>query len=551
MLNKYPKTLQELIKLSVKKYSHCPSYSFVEGEPISYAEFGKRIFSTSQSLYNMGIRNGDKVAILSQNMPNWGVAYFAITTIGAVVVPLLPDFSETEIENILNHSESKAIFVSKHLQNKISNTTAVLLKTKIDIENLESLPTSKNEEEKENDIVKYEVKPEDLAAIIYTSGTTGRSKGVMLTHKNLCVQLEQTSSCQEVTENDVYLSILPLSHTYENSCGLILGTYSGASTYYLEKPATASILLPALQKIRPTLFLTVPLIIEKIFRNKVMPTIRKNKFANLLYKIPLGRKIIYRNACASLYEVFGGRLRFLGIGGAKLDPIVEKFLYEGKKIPYAIGYGLTECAPLVTNAVGNKVKTESAGFTVKNLELKINNPSSTTGEGEVWIRGENVMKGYYKNEKETHAVLTPDGWFKSGDLGFVDATGRLFLRGRLKNMILSASGENIYPEEIEFVINNFKDVVESMVVECKGKLLAMVRFNYEELEKECLRLKEDFARYKEQLANELLNYVNMRVSRFSRLAAVVPFTDEFDKTASHKIKRYTYTDKVLSKYLKN
>lgn len=435
----FPKTLQQLILNSVERYKDRPAFAFVDCKPSTYEEFGNAIEKVRQLLFTAGISGNDKVAILSHNMPNWAVAYFAITTMGAIAVPLLPDFSPAEIATVLAHSEAKGIFVSERLNNKIANTS---VDVKICMETLQIHSAENKGIQRYNN---YEVNPDDIAVIIYTSGTTGRPKGVMLTHKNLCCQIEQTYNCQQVNQNDVFLSVLPLSHTYENSCGLILGILGGALTYYIDKPATASVLLPALQKIKPTLMLVVPLIIEKIFRERVVKKIRQNKFLLFASKISPVRKIIYRQACKKLYKAFGGRLLFFGIGGAKLDPVVEQFLFEGKKIPYAIGYGLTECSPLVTAAVVNKVKVTSAGYAVKNLELEIHNPNPDTGIGEIWMRGDNIMKGYYKDKELTDEVLTADGWFQSGDLGFLDPTGRLYVRGRLKNMILSSSGENVYP----------------------------------------------------------------------------------------------------------
>jgi long-chain acyl-CoA synthetase len=541
----FPKTIQQLIPQSVELYGDKPAFAFVDGEPFTYNEFGKSIEKVKKLLVDIGISNNDKVAILAQNMPNWAVVYFAITTMGAIAVPLLPDFSPTEIGTVLAHSETKAIFVSERLSDKVAEISVA---TKIYLDNLCVYEQTVTEGENIKPVCDYEVKPDDLAAIIYTSGTTGRAKGVMLTHKNLCCQLEQTYDCQKLNENDVFLSVLPLSHTYENSLGLILGVFCGAATYYLEKPATASVLLPALQKIRPTIMLTVPLIIEKIFREQVAKKIRRSKLLSLLIKISPVRKFIYRKACNKLYEAFGGRLVFFGIGGAKLDPVVEQFLFDGKKIPYAIGYGLTECSPLVTAALVDNVKVMSAGYPVKNLELKIHNPNPATGEGEIWMRGDNIMKGYYKDKEQTDNVLTADGWFNSGDLGFLDKTGRLYIRGRLKNMILSSSGENVYPEEIESVINNFKHVLESMVIERKGKLLAMVRFNYEELEKKYEKFKDDISEIIDNLSVELKSYVNTRVNKASHISIVIPLAEEFEKTASQKIKRYIYTDKIINKY---
>ncbi|MDR2814027.1 MAG: AMP-binding protein [Prevotellaceae bacterium] len=533
-----PQTLQQMLQQSVKKYGDRRCFSFVDGQPITYAELGEKVGEIQRQLSSFSIKPGDKVAILGHNMPNWGAAYMAITAMGAVVVPLLPDFSKVEIENVLNHSDSKAIFASKRLCSKLdeinipSVATHILLDT-LTVYRSSAAPCTATPEP-------HTVKPGDLAAIIYTSGTTGKNKGVMLTHRNLISQLEMVHNLQPVNEEDVFLSLLPLPHTYENSLGLLTPLLCGASVYYLDKAPTPSVLLPAVEKIRPTYMLTVPMIIEKIFRGKILPQLKANKVMRILYSIPPLRKLMHRKAARTLYQTFGGRLKFFGIGGAKLDPIVEKFLIEGKVFPYAIGYGLTETAPLIAGATPDRVRHQSTGPVLNGVTMKLHKLSSKAKEGEIWVKGPNVMAGYYKDQTLTSEVFSSDGWFKTGDLGAFDSEGNLYIKGRLKNMILGASGENIYPEEIESVINNFRYVRDSLVVEQKGRLIAMVRFNPEELEQKLRELCTEAEYYVEQLKAELKAYVNSQVNRFSQISVVVALPSDFEKTSTLKIKRYLY-----------
>lgn len=530
-------TLPSLLANSVENYSDNKSLSYVNSEGFTYNQLNKEVEKTKMLLQSQGIQHGDKVAILSRNMPNWGISYFAITSLGAVAVPLLPDFHENEIENILEHSEAKSIFISNLMLPKIEAIKSKL-ESIIIIDDLKLHQTNNNLIEGD-----YEVKEDDLASIIYTSGTTGKSKGVMLSHKNIVHNAVQVLTIEPVKSRHRFLSILPLSHTYENTLGFILPILQGASVYYLEKPPTASALIPALSKVKPTHILSVPMVIEKIYRNQVLPKFTGSKVLSILYKIPFLRKIFNKLAGNKLKETFGGKLEFFGVGGAALDPTVEKFLREAK-FPYAIGYGLTESSPLISGANPRVVKYKGTGPALEGVQVKINNPDPVTGEGEVWAKGENIMKGYFKEPELTKEVLTEDGWLKTGDLGYFDKDNFLYLKGRIKNMIVGSSGENIYPEEIESVINNFKYVVESIVVQQKGKLVALVHFNHEELEKQFQHLKEEavaFAKKKaEELKAELQDYVNSRVNKFSRIYAVVPHTIPFEKTATKKIKRYLY-----------
>jgi long-chain acyl-CoA synthetase len=345
-------------------------------------------------------------------------------------------------------------------------------------------------------------------------------------------------------ETDRFLSVLPLSHTYENTLGLILPMLCGSCVYYLRKPPTPAVLIPAMAEIKPSVMLTVPLIIEKIYFNKIIPAFRDKLILKLLYKIPFFRIKLNGAAGKKLLKIFGGNLKFYGIGGAKLNKTVEKFLIEAK-FPYAIGYGLTETAPLLAGSNPQKSVFDSTGPAIEGIELIINNPDQKTGEGEIWVKGPNVMKGYYREPEMTKEVLTSDGWFKTGDLGTLDSNNNLYIKGRLKNMIVGASGENIYPEEIESIINNSRFVVESLVVQQKGKLVALVHINMEELEKKYHTLKQDMTKQFEDKVDEVLKelqaYVNSQVNKFSQIQKVILQSDPFKKTATLKIKRFLYT----------
>jgi long-chain acyl-CoA synthetase len=540
-------TFPAMFNETLRKFGKHNAYAFVGEEPKSYETINKDIRALMAFEEKIGIYPGDKVAILSLNMPNWGVAYFSLTFMGAVVVPILPDFSGIEVANILEHSGAKALFISNSLLSRIEGFKSEDLKTIILIENFSVINAQEGSVKFEPSAIpskNYKVEEEDLASIIYTSGTTGRSKGVMLTHKNISFNALKGRVIQSIDENDRFLSVLPLSHTYENTLGLILPMLCGSCVYYLRKPPTPSVLLPALAEIKPTLMLTVPLIIEKIYFNKILPAFRDNLVLKFLYKIPFLRKKLNVAAGKKLLKTFGGNLKFYGIGGAKLNKTVERFLIEAK-FPYAIGYGLTETAPLLAGSNAQKAVFESTGPVLEGMELKINNPDAITGEGEIWAKGPCVMNGYYKESEMTKEVLTPEGWFKTGDLGTLDRNNNLYIKGRLKNMIVGASGENIYPEEIESIINNFRFVVESLVVQQKGKLVALVHINMEELEKKYQVLKQDMTRqveYKvDEVLNELQKYVNSQVNKFSQIQKVVLQQVPFQKTATMKIKRFLYT----------
>jgi long-chain acyl-CoA synthetase len=445
------------------------------------------------------------------------------------------------------------MFVSEGLYNSLDDEIIEKLDQLILVENFAVIPKGTPEKELFNlkpslsdSVIQAEpeeVDEEELASIIYTSGTTGNSKGVMLTHKNLMWTTEKSYTLQDISTEDRFISVLPLSHTFENTLGFLFPVKFGASVHYLRKPPVASVLLPALKKVKPTIMLVVPLIIEKVFKARILPKFQKSPLTRFLYSLSPMRKVLHRVAAKKLYETFGGKLRFFGIGGAKLDPTVERFLYEGK-FPYAIGYGLTETSPLLAGAVGKNVRVGSTGIAMEGVQLRLGDADLKTGEGEIQAKGPNVMKGYYKAPEVTKEVFTEDGWFKTGDKGWYDKDNFLYIKGRIKNMIVGASGENIYPEEIESVINKMRFVLESLVVEKKGKLVAMVHLNMEEVEQHFKHLKEEAHQYiqdkSEEILEEIHKKVNAELNKFSRLQKIILQPTPFEKTPTKKIKRFLY-----------
>ncbi len=381
---------------------------------------------------------------------------------------------------------------------------------------------------------------EDLAAIVYTSGTTGHSKGVMLSHGNLLADAEGTLHIVNLGENDRLLSILPLPHTYECTLGFITPILVGASIHYIEKPPTAAVLLPALERVRPTVMLSVPLVIEKIYKARILPQLTKSPLLRKAHSIPFFRRILHRVAGKKLLRIFGGSLRLFTIGGAPLAPDVELFLREGK-FPYAIGYGLTETAPLVAGTGPEKTRYKSTGPALPGTMIRLANPDAHSGEGEIQIKGPTVMKGYYRDPERTRQVLSEDGWLSTGDLGVMDGDGFVFIKGRLKNMILGPSGKNIYPEEIESVINEFESVHESVVYEYQNRLVALVHLDYERLQKAIHSLGESDIRQKAAaLLADIQKQINNRVPLYSRIHRIVEQAEPFQKTPTQKIKRHLY-----------
>lgn len=552
-------TLRYVLEHSAAKYSDAPALSWVNGEPITYSEFYESAKTVALLLAEQGIGFGDSVVILAENCPNWGIAYFAITSMGAVAVPILTDFHPEAIRYIIRHSDAKAVFVTEKMFAKIEDAEfdpnpiffsleafEVLDQgiTRDRLKELKSAGLREFRKLREKTLRMAQLLPrepgeDDVAVIIYTSGTMGYSKGVVLTHKNIVFDATAVREFFALGPNDRMLSLLPLPHTYECTLGLVLPILNGTHIFYLDKPPTARALLPALEKVKPTVMLTVPLIIEKIFRSAILPKLTSGKLVRALYKIPTLRRFIHKKAGKRLHQVFGGELRIVAIGGAPLSPVVERFLREGN-FPFSIGYGLTECAPLCTGADVPDTRYLSSGFAISGIEMRIHEPDAN-GEGEVLVKGPNVMREYYKSPQDTAEVFTEDGWLRTGDLGRFDEDGFIYIKGRRKNLILGPSGENIYPEEVETIINQAKYVAESLVLQHEGKLAARIHLETEKLDQAFPGLSDEARREKElAIVEAVRKEANSKVSSFIRIQKAILQPEPFEKTPTQKIKRYLY-----------
>ena len=533
---KYMDTLAKLYDYGTAAYGkkqYTQWYDTTEGG-YTFSSFKEKCDNLSKKLTQYGIGAGDKVAILSQSMPNWSVAFFSLVPFGRIAIPILPDSSENEVTNILNHSESKVIFVSQKLASKVSQECRDKMTLVIDLDTFEVLQA--DDEQFTCDGKTAVPTPDDIATIIYTSGTTGSAKGVVLSHRNLASNVITCYHACKRTKKDRWLSVLPMAHTLEMTLGMLYPLYCGATVYYLPKPPVASLLMKALKIVKPTTMLTVPLIIEKVYKGSVLPTIQKSRTLTWMNEHMHG--LMCRIIGMKLKATFGGHVTFYGIGGAKLDPEVEKFLLDAK-FPYAIGYGLTETSPLLGYAMNGWRTVGSFGYPVYNVRLKLHNINPETGEGEVVAKGPNVMLGYYKDPVRTKSVFTEDGWFRTSDIAIQDEKGRFFIKGRNNNMILGPSGENIYPEEIENVINNVEGVSESIVVERDGKLVALVQpaENFIQWDKESEdKLYEKLDSWKAKV----LKVTNKSVSKASQVSSVEVMKEPFEKTATQKIRRFKY-----------
>ncbi len=542
----YITTLARLFDYSTVAFSSRTLSTYVDGSnSYTYDEFRHRCLDLSHILSRFGVSAGDKVAILSQNMPNWTVAYFSVVPFGRVIVPILPDSSASEVENILRHSNTKVIYVSKRQLPKLSGEMLSSLTLVIDIETFEVIHKDDSAFTCEGWV--KDPQADDLAAIIYTSGTSGKAKGVMLSHRNLCQNIVAASKAQKARAGYRWLSILPMSHAYEMAFSVLYPLYVGGCVYYIKKPPTPSILMDAMDKVRPHIMCSVPLIIEKVYKTSIVPTIKKSRILSWMQEHT--PKLLYWIVGKRLYKSFGGKLKFFGVGGAKLDSTVEEFLLRAK-FPYAIGYGLTETAPLITNACVGKTVVGSCGVPAYNVEVKLDNVNPETGEGEIVVRGDNVMLGYYKDPERTKEVLTYDGWFHTHDLATKDSKGRYYIKGRLGNMIIGSSGENIYPEEIEEVINGVDGVNESLVLERDGKLVALIKFddkiiNWDQASED--KFFENLQARKEAI----MEYVNKHVAKQSKVNDVEVMKDPFEKTATNKIRRFMYKNAHGDDYKKN
>jgi len=540
------KTLADLCLAASEKYKDRLAFAMLSERKISkrvtYAQMGIRARQIGLLLRHLGIVKGDRVLLLSENCPEWPLSYFGIALAGAVSVPVLTGFSSEQIRHIAAHSSVSAVILSRAMAEKIemadsffSRIPLIYIDSVTGGQGGEEISVSHNGMERQMPLHITEerdalpqCKADDLATIIYTSGTQGNSKGVMLSSENLLSCAYSSLSFIKILPRDRLLSVLPLAHSYECSLGLLTALISGASITYLDRPPSPSVLLPAAKTVRPTIMVTVPLFIEKMYRNAIAPKLRNNR----LYKFPLTRPFTIRAAGRKLNSALGGCIRFFGIGGAPLSAEVEKFLH-GARFPYSIGYGLTEAAPLVTGNTPLRFPVRSPGILSKGVSVRIASSANTGCDGgEIQVRGPNVMMGYYNDKEKTAEAFTNDGWLRTGDLGRLNNRGKLYIMGRLKALILGPAGENIYPEEIEALLGTSQLVEDALVYSGeKGELIALVRLS---------DAAKAAAGAIEQALADLRSWANKKLADFSRLSRIEVRNEPFEKTPTMKIKRYLY-----------
>ena len=549
-------TLNYVIDASSSKFGDTPAIGMAMETPLSYGEFRERIVALAARFLGEGVSKGDRIALLGENSPNWGLAYLAIVRLGAIAVPILPDLPESDVHHILGEMRVKALFTTQKQIEKIYELRPELYGKVI---TLDDSPGDHGGPEVfamsgyvEEALVALRHNPEpppfaevgedDPASILYTSGTSGFSKAVVLSHKNLTANAYAAASLKTIVPGTVWLSILPMSHTYEFTCGFILPLLLGGRIAYAGKSPTPAILQKLCEHEKPMVIFAVPLVLEKIYKKRVLPQLEKSKVLGLLCKFGPTRKLIFRKIGAKLIGFFGGQLQLMGVGGAALNPEVERFLHEAR-FPYLIGYGMTESAPLIAGGpFGDKsIAIGSTGKPIPGVRVKIVDPDPATGIGEITVCGPNVMRGYHNDPEATRAVLSEDGWLSTGDLGVFDGKGNLHVRGRSKNLIVLPSGENVYPEVIEHKINTYPWVTESLVLENNGQVEAWIYPDYEFIDEQTAGgTRLDRRAHIESLLEALRVEVNEQLPKASRLARVFERRDPFIKTATHKIKRYLY-----------
>ena len=552
-------TLNYIIDSSKNKFGDLAAIGMALEEPITYEEYHDRICALAIRMQKEGIAKGDHVAILAENSHNWGTAYLAGVRIGAVCVPILPDLPEADVHHILNEMKVKILFTTQRQIEKIYDYRGESCGSVITLDDhqgaegllqprqfsgfLEEALADYREKIIVGETFDFpDVGEDDLASILYTSGTSGFSKAVMLTHKNLTSNAYAASGLLEVKPGSVFLSILPMSHTYEFTTGFILPLLMGARIAYAGKTPTPAILQNLCAHEKPFAIFAVPLVLEKIYKKRVLPKIEKSKVMKLICRTRVGKNFINKRIGKKLIEFFGGELVLMGVGGAALNPDVEQFLIEAE-FPYLVGYGLTESAPLIAGGpAGDKtIALGSAGKPIPGVEIKIVEPDPDTGIGEICACGPNVMKGYYNDPDATAEVVSADGWLPTGDLGLIDEQGNLHIKGRSKNVIVLANGENVYPEAIEHKINAYHWVVESLIVENNGQLNAWIYPDYESIDEVTAgQSRQQRKEYLQSLLEKMRKELNSQLPTASRIAEVYERREPFIKTATHKIKRYLY-----------
>lgn len=562
-----PRTLAEFVRQSLDRHGSHLFLAELDGARITYEEADRSLGDLHRLFRSSGLRPGDRIALLGGNSINWGLTYLAVVTYGAVAVPILTEFPAASVHNIITMSEARAVFVAAALLERIEGTRFRHLERAFLLEDFsevqlglipEAVRQIRNRVYEFRDQARqflaehlkhgigadYQPRPDDLAAIVYTSGTTGHSKGVMLTHANIVTDVLAALRYVTISPEDRFLSLLPLAHTYECSCGFLGPLSGGASIHYLRMKPSPKVLLEAFVRVRPTMVFAVPLIMDKIYRKRIAPQIQGSFLARGLTRVPVLRRTVYRKAAAKLLAALGGELRQMGFGGAALSPDVERFMHLGR-FPYFVGYGMTECAPLIAGCGLGETRTGSCGYPVEGIELRIADPDPDSGVGEVQVRGPMVTGGYFKNPEATAELFTDDGWLRTGDLGVQDRDGYLYLKGRSKNVLLGPSGENIYPEEIEQLLNQSPFVAESLVVMRRDRLVALIVPDYEVLEQELGGTRRDEGTVRariDRLFADLIRDSNTLLADSARLTGYRLMEREFEKTPTQKIQRYLYAE---------
>ena len=539
------------IEQSIKQNWNIEALSNYKESGYSYKEIAERMMKLQIFFTEAGIKNGDKIALVGRNSANWCVVYLAVVTYGAVIVPVLPDFKPEDITNIINHSDSKILFVDDKIWENLDFGKIQDIIAAVSLENI-SFITSRKEnlkhiysglDEKFNksypglkpeNIRFSDISNDNLAVISYTSGTTGFSKGVMITHNSLAANVRYAQKNMPLKPGDPVVSFLPLAHTYGCAFEFLFPFTYGCHITILSKTPSPQIVLQAFGEIKPRLILSVPLVIEKIYKKQIIPVINK-PMMKILLAVPGLNSILFKKIREKLTHSFGGRFMEIVIGGAAFNADTEKF-FRKIGFKFTVGYGMTECGPLISYASWDTTKLGASGRAVDTLEVTIDSSDPEKQVGEIILRGENVMLGYYKNEEATSAVIDKNGWMHTGDLGVIDREGNIFIKGRSKSMILGPSGKNIYPEEIESVINNQKYVTESLVISEDNKLFGLIFPDYDQVKKENLS--------DEQLLSALDDVrktVNERLPDFMGISKFRIHPEEFAKTPKRSIKRFLYT----------